>query len=193
MDNRRLRVSLVDKERKPNNNSEQNNSEPKNFEKKNNNQKNFEPNKFKKNSTDLELNSDRKFNENPIKRNEQVNYQNNRNNTVYVKNLPDVVEEFKLKKLFKKFGNVTNVRLLKNADGLVKSFGYIDFDSAQAAEECIKAGKIKLHEKDLIMERAKSSFNQNVYNDSKTLAKKRRRDENEKYEKQRKEEKQNIE
>ncbi len=174
MEKRKLRISLVDKDRKPKSQGDNKNENEKNT---NNNQENKRtPEKYNnRKNPELELNSDKNF-KNPIRKND---FKNNQSNTIFLKNLPEDIVEAKLKKLFKKFGKIVNIRLLKKLDGSVKNFGYIDFESEAAVEEATKLGRLKCDNNDLIIEKAKSSFNQNVFNDSKTIAKKRRREQEE--------------
>ncbi len=173
MDKRKLRVSLVDKDKKKDGNKHDNESSNRNHDNKNTAQKKNLKNK----NFELSLNSDVNLD---INSTVKVDYKNNQGNTIFLKNLPDNIEEAKLKKVFKKFGKIANVRLLKKPDGSIKNFGYIDFESETSVEEAIKVGKLKLDNNDLIIEKAKSSFNQNVFNDSKTIARKRKREQAEK-------------
>ena len=163
MNGRKLRISMVNKDnkKKPEKNFQQEKENPKFFQGKNFNNENF------------------------IQLNKKENYENNQSNTIYVKNLPENLEENKLKKLFKKFGNISSIRLMKRADNSVKNFCYVDFENFESVDEVIKfstsnTGCLKIGDKELIVEKAKSSFNQNVFNDSKTLAKKRKREDREK-------------
>lgn len=175
MEKRKLRVSLVDKEKKykGNNESLTNNFDKNMFENKQTPEK---INNRTKDKTELDLNSDKILSNSNNKR---FDFKNNQSNTIFVKNLPEDVEESKLKKLFKQFGKIENIRLLKKLDGSIKNFGYIDFENETSVDEATKLGKIKIDKNDLIIEKAKSSFNQHVFNDSKTIAKKRKREQNE--------------
>lgn len=195
MNSRKLRISIVDKEKKytkndtskgdANNNSNSNNSNKKNLQNQKTEKKQNQP------SCDLALNSDKLMTSQGYNQRSQSN-PNNTSNTIFVKNLPATVDEAKLKRLFKKFGKIENVRLLKNKDGSIKNFGYIDFQENTSTDAAIKSTALKLDNNDLVIEKAKSSFNQNVYNDSNTLAKKRKREQAEK-QKKREEEKRSRE
>lgn len=192
MEKRKLRVSLVDKDRrskgKEDSTAHEKNEQSRKQENKKTPEKFNNDNNNKTKNYELELNSDKHLTNYKNKN----DFKNNQSNTVFVKNLPDDVEEAKLKKLFKKFGKIANIRLLKKLDGSIKNFGYIDFENGESVDEAVKLGRLRLDQNDLIIEKAKSSFNQNVFNDSKTIAKKRKREQAERerktYEKQQEQE-----
>jgi RNA recognition motif-containing protein len=170
MNGRKLRISLVEKDKvyekiKTNSNDGEKFTQEKKVNK---------DNKFHSYNTHQKI-----FN-----KNKEQNFEFNKSNTIFVKNLPDVnLEESKIKKVFKKFGNITSVRLMKKDDNTLKNFCYVDFENSETVDEILKSGNFKIGGKDLIVEKAKSSFNQTVFNESKTLKKKRKREIKEKEQK----------
>lgn len=185
MDKRKLRISMVDKDKKNGNDKRENFEHKKKI---NESLNNYIENKKtpvkshieKSKNIDLSLNSDNNLDDSKNFKKTKSDFINNNSNTIFVKNLPENAEELKLKKIFKKFGKVKNVRLIRKTDGTVKNFGYIDFEDDNAVNEATKIGKFNLDGNDLIIEKAKTSFNQNVFNESKTLTKKRKREQIEK-------------
>jgi RNA recognition motif-containing protein len=111
-------------------------------------------------------------------RKEQFIVNNNKTHTAFIRNLPLVLEESTIIKHFKSFGNVKTVRLIKNKDGKSKGFGYVDFEGQDGLENAIKnTAPMEIEGKTIFIEKAKSSFNENVYEDSKRLGKKKKRTE----------------
>lgn len=58
---------------------------------------------------------------------------------VYVKNLAETITDEKLKELFTTYGAITSAVVMKNADGKSKGFGFINFETAEAAQAAVEA------------------------------------------------------
>lgn len=56
---------------------------------------------------------------------------------VYVKNFGEEFTEEDLKKLFEKFGHITSFKVMTKEDGKSKGFGFVSFDSTDAAEAAV--------------------------------------------------------
>lgn len=57
---------------------------------------------------------------------------------VYVKNLPDDVDDEQLTELFSKYGSVMSAKVMTGEDGKVKGFGFVSFETSEAAEACVQ-------------------------------------------------------
>lgn len=57
---------------------------------------------------------------------------------VYVKNLPEEFSDEKLQELFTQYGPVTSAKVMTGEDGKVKGFGFVSFETADAAEACVE-------------------------------------------------------
>jgi RNA recognition motif-containing protein len=88
-------------------------------------------------------------------------------------NLPSTITEERLKKFFK---NISRIRLMISKEGKSKGFGYIDFKTEEALNKSLEKN-VKIDGKEIKIEKAKTSFNTEVLNESKRLKKKRPRDE----------------
>lgn len=58
---------------------------------------------------------------------------------LYVKNLAEDVTEDLLRDKFSRFGKVTSVVIMKNDMGKSKGFGFVNFESPEAAKKAVKA------------------------------------------------------
>jgi RNA recognition motif-containing protein len=117
---------------------------------------------------------------------------NNNLHTAFIRNLPLLLEEKTVNKHFRSFGKITNVRLMKTGDGKSKGFGYVDFESEETLTKAISGSietPIIIEGKQIYLEKAKSSFNEAVYEDSKRLGKKKKRIQEQKEQREQKEEK----
>lgn len=56
---------------------------------------------------------------------------------VYVKNLPEEMSDTQLTDAFTKYGTVVSAKVMTNEDGKVKGFGFVSFETAEAAEDCV--------------------------------------------------------
>jgi len=56
---------------------------------------------------------------------------------IYVKNIPEDVEEEELKKLFETCGETTSVAIMKDEAGKSKGFGFINFEEPDAASDAV--------------------------------------------------------
>lgn len=120
---------------------------------------------------------DNKKNENKFAKSFNANQVNN-SHTAFVRNLPVSITDELLTKNFKQFGKITNIRLMKSKEGKPKGFGYIDFKSAVALNKALNESimtPIVLEGKQLVVEKAKSSFNADLLEDTKRLGKKKKR------------------
>lgn len=103
---------------------------------------------------------------------------NNNLHTAFIRNLPLLLDESKVNKNFKSFGKIKTVRLMKTGEGKSKGFGYIDFESEEGLNKAIKESGLSpiiIEGKQIVVEKAKSSFNDKVYEDNKRLGKKKQR------------------
>jgi RNA recognition motif-containing protein len=97
--------------------------------------------------------------------------------TAFIRNLPLILEEDTVKKTFKKFGKIANIRLIKTKEGKSKGFGYIDFETEADLEKVLKNEEaFTLGGKEIHIEKAKSSFSDKVYETGKRLGKKKKRE-----------------
>ena len=56
---------------------------------------------------------------------------------VYVKNLPDDMNDDQLTEMFTKYGPVTSAKVMTNDDGKHKGFGFVSYESPDAAEKAV--------------------------------------------------------
>ena len=103
--------------------------------------------------------------------------QQNTNHTAFLGNLPLSVDESKVKKCFKPFGKISNIRLMTTKEGQSRGFGYIDFNSNESLDKAVNnAGKILIDGKKIKIEKANASFNTQISNpEQKRLGKKKQR------------------
>ena len=106
------------------------------------------------------------------KKKEKKNIEVNRNNTVFIKNLPSNITETDIESKFSKFGPIKTIRLVKDKNNNIKGFGYIDFETQKAMTSAIDAS-VKIKSNIIQIEKAKSSFIDEVPN--KTLGRKKQR------------------
>jgi len=59
---------------------------------------------------------------------------------LYVGNLPFSAEEEEIRKLFEPYGEVAHVRLMSDADGRQRGYGFVEFQSAQALAAAVESG-----------------------------------------------------
>jgi polyadenylate-binding protein len=59
-------------------------------------------------------------------------------NNVYVKNLHESVLEDKLREVFEKYGALTSVVVMKDAEGVSKGFGFVCFEDTEAAGKAVE-------------------------------------------------------
>jgi RNA recognition motif-containing protein len=162
IDNKRLKLDLVE----PTENVQ--NTEY--FNKKPQSNGKFEQNKKSQKKDFSSQSSQQKFNQNKTQNSNESSL------TVFVRNLPADIDENIIKTNLKKFGKIKSVRFMKNNQGKNKNFGYIDFYNSESVEKAV-ANKEPLivGGKQIIMEKAKSSFDQGVYEEGKRLGKKKQR------------------
>lgn len=103
---------------------------------------------------------------------QKKNIEVNRNNTVFIKNLPSNITESDIESKFSKFGPIKTIRLVKDKNNNIKGFGYIDFETQKAMTSAIEAS-VKIKSNIIKIEKAKSSFIDEV--PSKTLGRKKQR------------------
>jgi len=63
---------------------------------------------------------------------------------IYIKNVPSQISEKDLAETFSQFGKVTSCVVMTDENGTGKGFGFLNFDTAEAAAKAVEA----LHEKD---------------------------------------------
>ncbi|CAH2007933.1 unnamed protein product [Acanthoscelides obtectus] len=75
---------------------------------------------------------------------------------VYVKNFGEDVAEEQLKNMFEKYGKITSLKIMYKEDGKSKGFGFVAFESPDAAEAAVEAlnGKELIDGKPLYVGRA---------------------------------------
>lgn len=75
---------------------------------------------------------------------------------VYVKNFGEDLTEEQLKTMFEKYGKITSYKIMSKDDGKSKGFGFVAFESPEAAETAVEAlnGKEILEGKPLYVGRA---------------------------------------
>ncbi len=104
------------------------------------------------------------------------NSSNVTNFTLFLRNLPSETDENVIKSHLKKFGKIKSVRLMKNNSGKIKNFGYVDFFNSESVDKALNSNdQIIIKGKQVAYEQAKSSFIDNVQDDSKRLGKKKKR------------------
>lgn len=172
IENNRLNLKLVDQ-------SENQNNQNSNFNKTNSSRnpiylqqdkKEYNGNNYKQSKDYNGINNKKEVNKN------QINNSNQNSCTIFVRNLPSEIDENVLKSHLKKFGNIKSVRLMKNSSGKNKNFGYVDYATAESVEKVIKHNEpINVFGKQLVLEKAKSSFDGGVYEEGKRLGKKKKR------------------
>lgn len=57
---------------------------------------------------------------------------------VYVKNLPENMTDEELTEIFTQFGPVLSAKVMVNDDGKVKGFGFVSFETSEAAEKAVE-------------------------------------------------------
>ncbi|OQR74938.1 polyadenylate-binding protein 1-like [Tropilaelaps mercedesae] len=57
---------------------------------------------------------------------------------VYVKNFGEELDDDKLKEMFEAYGKITSARVMTDASGKSKGFGFVSFESPEAAEQAVK-------------------------------------------------------
>lgn len=74
---------------------------------------------------------------------------------VYVKNLPETVDDAQLNEMFSKFGKVNSACVMQDADGSRKGFGFVNFEEHEHAVAAVEALNMsKMGEKQLYVGRA---------------------------------------
>jgi len=75
---------------------------------------------------------------------------------VYVKNFGEDLSEEQLRHMFEKFGRITSYKIMSKEDGKSKGFGFVAFESPEAAESAVEAlnGKEMVEGKCLYVGRA---------------------------------------
>lgn len=58
---------------------------------------------------------------------------------VYVKNLNENVNDEKLKEMFAPYGTITSAVVMQDASGKTKCFGFVNFETAEAAQAAVEA------------------------------------------------------
>lgn len=162
IDNKRLKLKLVEPTENVNN-TEYVNTKPQSISKFEQNQKSYKKD-FSSQS------APQKYNHNKIENSIKSSL------TVFVRNLPADIDENLIKTNLKKFGKIKSVRFMKNNQGKNKNFGYIDFHNSESVEKAVAdKDPLIIGGKQIILEKAKSSFDQNVFEDGKRLGKKKQR------------------
>ena len=85
---------------------------------------------------------------------------NHKSSHVYISNLPDKVSEDELKQLFLSFGNISDVRVIKDPQsGRSKGYAFVHFEGEEAGRRAVEEGnnKLEIGGKKLVVERAKGS------------------------------------
>jgi hypothetical protein len=147
-----------------------------------NSEKNVKIN-FKRNNNLNEEDNDVRDNTQFNKKNPITSSIKNNSHTIFIRNLPLSIDDSTLIKNFKQFGKISSIRLMKTKDGKSKGFGYIDFKSEDSLVKAIdnsSSTPIIIEGKQVAIEKAKSSFNEFVYEEGKRLGKKKKRQEKEK-------------
>lgn len=57
---------------------------------------------------------------------------------VYIKNFGDDIDDEKLREVFSKYGHTLSVKVMKDATGKSKGFGFVSFDSHEAAKNAVE-------------------------------------------------------
>eukprot|EP00118_Oscarella_pearsei_P024540 m.306275 g.306275 ORF g.306275 m.306275 type:complete len:673 (+) comp41105_c0_seq1:189-2207(+) len=58
---------------------------------------------------------------------------------VYVKNFPDEIEEEEFREMFAKYGSIMSMKLMTDPTGKAKGFGFVSYDSHEAAATAVEA------------------------------------------------------
>ena len=66
--------------------------------------------------------------------------------TVFVSNLDFSIDDDRLRSVFSQFGEVADVRLVRNYRGLSKGFAYIQFSTIEAARKALAKDRMKMEE-----------------------------------------------
>ena len=64
---------------------------------------------------------------------------------VFIKNLPEELEETTLTELFEKYGQITSLKIMKGDDGKSKGFGFVSYEDPGEAEAAVE----ELNNKDM--------------------------------------------
>ena len=64
---------------------------------------------------------------------------------VFIKNLPEELDESKLTELFEKYGQITSLKIMKGDDGKSKGFGFVSYEDPGEAEAAVE----ELNNKDM--------------------------------------------
>ena len=91
------------------------------------------------------------------KEKKQKEFKTNLSNTIFIGNLPEDITEKEIKKKFETYGIVKNIRLVQDKKGGKKNFGYVDYETEKAMNSAIES-QIKIKNKEIKVEKAKSSF-----------------------------------
>ncbi|XP_051013068.1 polyadenylate-binding protein 4-like [Acomys russatus] len=57
---------------------------------------------------------------------------------VYIKNFGDDMDDERLREIFRKYGQTLSVKVMKDANGKSKGFGFVSFDSHEAAKNAVE-------------------------------------------------------
>lgn len=76
---------------------------------------------------------------------EQIGDQNKKFKNVFVKNFADLLDDVALQDMFKDIGGVTSAVIMRDPEGTSKGFGFVAFDSHEAAEKAVE----EFNQKDL--------------------------------------------
>ena len=68
-------------------------------------------------------------------RHEKLGDQAKKFKNVFIKNFGDALNEEKLRELFSKYGEITSCVVMSNDDGKSKGFGFVAFESHEAADQ----------------------------------------------------------
>ena len=64
---------------------------------------------------------------------------------VYIKNIPEEMDESKLTDMFEKYGKISSLKIMKGEDGKSKGFGFVSYEDPEEAEAAVE----DLNNKDL--------------------------------------------
>jgi RNA recognition motif-containing protein len=67
--------------------------------------------------------------------------------TVFVSNLEFKVDEKKLEDIFSQFGEIKEVRLVRNFKGLSKGYAYIEFTTIESVKKALKSDRMKIEDR----------------------------------------------
>lgn len=59
-------------------------------------------------------------------------------NNVYIKNFGNELNEHSLEEMFKKFGPISSLKIMRNDDGSSKGFGFVAYENHQSAESAVE-------------------------------------------------------